>query len=78
MSPPSQPTPVEMLEEVVDLTTGLTAALLPLFIITAPGVILLLILPAALLVAAVAVPVALGAALLAPPFLLVRAVRRRR
>jgi Flp pilus assembly protein TadB len=78
MPTPDQPTAVEMLEEVAGLATGLTAALLPLFLISVPGVILLLVLPAALLVLAAALPVAIGAALLAPPYLLVRAVRRRR
>ena len=58
-----RPTLAEMLGQVVDLSAGLG--------------ILLLVLPAILLAGAVAVPLAIAAALLAPPYLLVRAARRR-
>jgi Flp pilus assembly protein TadB len=71
-------TPVEMLEDVIDLSAGLGILLLPLFITAVPGVILMLVLPAVLLIAAAAVPVAIAGAILAPPYLLVRSVRRRR
>ena len=72
------PTPGEILSEVVDQTTGLTVMLLPLMTIALPGVILLLIAPLVLLALAAAIPLALGGALLAPPWLIVRSVRRRR
>jgi Flp pilus assembly protein TadB len=72
------PTPGEILSEVVDQTAGLTVMLLPLMTIALPGVILLLLAPVALLALAAAIPVALGGALLAPPWLIVQSVRRRR
>jgi hypothetical protein len=69
------PTPFEMLEDVLDLIGGGVAALLPLFILCVPGVVLLglVLVPLAVL----AVPVALAVGLVAVPFLLVRAIRRR-
>ena len=76
--PDETPTPGEILSEVVDQTAGLTVMLLPLMTIALPGVILLLIAPLALLALAAAIPVVLGGALLAPPWLIVRSVRRRR
>lgn len=66
-----------MLEEVLDLSAALAILLLPLLITAVPGVILLLVLPAVLVLAAAAVHVAIAVAILAPPYLLVRAVRRR-
>jgi hypothetical protein len=69
----NRPTLTDLLGEVVNLTVGLGLLLLPLLVISLPGVILLLILPLALL----AVPVALLGALAVPPYLLVRALRRR-
>ena len=69
---------LQMIEEVVDLTAGLGILLLPLLATALPGVILFLVLPAALLLAVAAAPVALTAAVAAPPYLLVRSVRRRR
>jgi hypothetical protein len=72
-----RPTLAEMLGQVVDLSAGLGILLLPLLATALPGVILLLVLPAILLAGAVAVPLAIAAALLAPPYLLVRAARRR-
>jgi hypothetical protein len=68
-----RPTQYGPLSEVVDLTVGLGIVLLPLTVIALPGVILLLIVPLALLAA----PVALLGALAVPPYLLVRALRRR-
>ena len=59
-------------------SAGLAVVLLPLWIIAIPGVILMLVLPAVLLLIAVAVPALVVGAVLAPPFLVVRAVRRRR
>lgn len=73
-----QQSPLEMVEDALDVVIGLTMILLPLFIIAMPGVILLLIVPAALLLGAVAIPALLAGALLAPPYLLVRMLRRAR
>jgi Flp pilus assembly protein TadB len=75
---PPQPSFAEMLGEIVNLTAGLAIVLLPLWIIAIPGVILILVLPAVLLLVAVAVPALVVGAVLAPPFLVVRAVRRKR
>src|SRR5919206_4283127 len=61
-----------MLAEVLDLSAGLTVMLLPLLTTALPGVVLLLVAPAALLALAVAVPATLTVALCAPPYLLVR------
>lgn len=72
-----RPTIVGMLEEVLDLSAGLGILLLPLLITAVPGVLLMLLVPAVLLLAAAAVPVAIVGAILAPPYLLVRSVRRR-
>ena len=72
------PTPGQIIGEVLDLSAGLTVMLLPLVTIALPGVILLLVVPVALLALAGAIPVALVGALLAPPYLMVRAIRRRR
>jgi Flp pilus assembly protein TadB len=72
-----RPTLGELLGQVVDLSAGLGILLLPLLATALPGVILMLVLPAVLLVGAVAVPVAIAVALLAPPYLLARSVRRR-
>ena len=66
-----------MLGEVVELSAGLGIILLPLLAIALPGVILMLILPAIFLLAAAALPLVLAGALLAPPYLVVHAVRRR-
>jgi Flp pilus assembly protein TadB len=66
-----------MFAEILDLSAGMSIMLLPLLATALPGVLLLLILPAVLLVVAAALPVAVVGALLAPPYLLVRAVRRR-
>jgi Flp pilus assembly protein TadB len=78
LEPDAVPTPGEILSEVVDQTAGLTVMLLPLMTIALPGVILLLIAPMVLVLAAAAIPAALAGALLAPPWLLIRSVRRRR
>lgn len=75
---PPQPSFAEMLGDVVDLTGGLAVVLLPLWIIAIPGVILILVLPVVLLLLAAAVPALVLGALIAPPLMLVRAVRRKR
>jgi hypothetical protein len=75
---PSRPTFGEMLEELIDLSVGLGVALLPLLLLSVPGIILFVVLPAILLLA-LAVPLAaIGAVLAAPPYLLARWLRRRR
>jgi hypothetical protein len=68
------PTAVEMLEDVLDLIGGSVVALLPLFVLSVPGIVSLglVLVPLAVL----AVPVALVAGLVAAPFLVVRALRR--
>jgi Flp pilus assembly protein TadB len=75
---PAAPTLLAMLAEVLDLGAGLTVMLLPFLATALPGVVLVLVLPAALLALLFAVPAMLVAALVAPPYLLVRAARRRR
>jgi hypothetical protein len=65
------PTGGEMLEELLGLVTGLGVLLLPMILLAIPGIVLLL--PLALL----AIPPAIVAAILAPPYLLSRALRRR-
>ncbi len=72
------PTFGEMLEDGLGLTAGLVTMLLPLFITAVPGVVLLLIAPVVLVLAVAALPVMLAGAILAPPYLIVRAIRRRR
>jgi hypothetical protein len=69
-----EPTVLEMVEDVVDLIGGGVAALLPLFVLCVPGIVLLgiVLVPLAVL----AVPVALVAAVVSAPFLVVRALRR--
>jgi hypothetical protein len=68
---------LEMLGEIVNLSAGVGIMLLPLFTIAVPGVILMLILPALLLALVAAAPVVIAGAILGPPYLLVRLVRRR-
>ena len=65
------PTAGEMVEEVVNIVTGLGIALLPLFVFAVPGLVLLL--PLLVLVLPLAVP----AALLAAAYALVRSIRGR-
>jgi hypothetical protein len=66
-----------MLGEIIDLSAGLGIILLPLFTIALPGVLLMLILPAVLLAAVAAAPLVIAGAILAPPILLARRIRRR-
>jgi hypothetical protein len=76
-SDPEGPTVGDMLLEVLDLGGGLAIVLLPLFVLSVPGLFLLFVVPAVLLGAVVAVPVIVVAAIVTPPILLVRALRRR-
>ncbi len=66
----------DMLWEVVELLGGLAAMLLPLLLLAVPGLVLFLVLPAALVLLLVALPATLAAAAVGLPYLLVRAVRR--
>ncbi len=63
-----------MLEELIDLATGLTVFALPALLLSIPGIVLFVLLPAILLLAVV-VPLAVIAV---PPVLLVRWLRGRR
>jgi hypothetical protein len=66
-----------MFEELIDLSTGLGVTLLPLLLLSVPGIILFVVLPAILLLA-VAVPLAvIGAVIAVPPYLVARWLRRR-
>lgn len=79
-TPPTttRPTFGEILGEVMDLGAGLVVGLMPLFLLTVPAVVLFVMLPAILLLV-LAVPLAVaGAVLVGPPYLVVRARRRRR
>jgi hypothetical protein len=71
------PTFGEMLMDVLDLGAGLAIVLLPLWLIAVPG-FMLVIVPAVLLLLVAALPIAIAGAILTPPYLLVRLLRRRR
>jgi hypothetical protein len=73
---PSQSTSGEMLEELIDLTTGFGVAFMPALLLAMPGIVLCVVLPAILLVA-LAAPLAVIGAVIAGPFLLARRLRRR-
>ncbi len=66
-----------MLEELIDLSVGFGVALMPLLLLSMPGIILFVVLPAILLLALVA-PLAAVGALIAAPLYLARRLRRRR
>jgi hypothetical protein len=65
-----------MLWEVVELLGGFATMLLPLMVLAVPGLVLFLVLPAALVLLLVAIPATLAAVAVGLPYLLVRAVRR--
>jgi len=75
-APPNPKTGREMLWEVFELLGGFGAMLLPLMLLAVPGLVLFLILPAALVLLLVAIPATLAAAVIGLPYLLVRAARR--
>jgi hypothetical protein len=75
---PPRPTFGELLAEVIDLAGGLAAGLLPLLLLSVPGIILFVVLPAIVLLALALPLVAVGAVLAVPPYLLARGRRRRR
>ena len=67
-----------VLEELGALGAGLVAALMPVLLLSVPGIILFVLLPAILLLV-LAVPLAVVGALIAgPPYLIARWARRRR
>jgi Flp pilus assembly protein TadB len=68
----------EMLEELIDLSAGLGAVLLPLLLLAVPGIILFAVLPAILLLALVAPLAVIGGVIAVPPYLVARWLRRRR
>ena len=72
-----RPTLLEMLEEVTDLSAGLNVMLMPALLLAVPGIILFVVLPGILLAAVAAPIVVLAAAIIGPPYLVVRAFRRR-
>jgi hypothetical protein len=65
-----------MLWEILELTGGFAAMLLPLMLLAVPGIVLFLVAPAALILLVLAIPAAIAAAAVALPYLLIRAVRR--
>jgi hypothetical protein len=67
-----------MLEEVLDLSVGFIVVSLPLLLLSLPGIVLFVVLPAILLLALIVPLAAIGAVLGGPPYLLVRWLRRRR
>jgi hypothetical protein len=69
------PTFTQMLGEIVDLSAGLGVAFMPALLLAIPGIVLVVV-PVLVLLAVAAVPVVLAAALLAPPYLLVRRTLR--
>lgn len=75
---PSPPTSGQMLEELIDLATGLGVMLLPLLVLFVPSIILFVLLPGILLLALTLPLAALGAVIAGPPYLLIRWLRRRR
>ena len=67
-----------MLEELIDLSAGVGVALLPVLLLSVPGIILFVVLPAILLLALAAPLAAIAAVIAAPPYLVARWLRRRR
>ena len=68
----------EMLEELIDLSTGFGVALLPVLLLAVPGIVLFVV-PPAILLLALALPLAvIGAVIAGPPYLVARWLRRRR
>jgi hypothetical protein len=65
-----------MLWEILELTGGFAAMLLPLMLLAVPGIVLFVVAPAALILLVVTIPATLAAAAVGLPYLLVRAVRR--
>jgi len=64
--------------EVIDLSGGLAAGLLPLLLLSVPGIILFVVLPAIVLLALALPLAAIGAMIAVPSYLVSRRRRRRR
>jgi hypothetical protein len=67
-----------MLADVLDLSAGMAILLLPLFVLSLPGILLLgyVIVPLLAVAAALVAAGAIAALILAPPYLLWRSLRR--
>jgi hypothetical protein len=76
-STPARPSGFAMLEEVLDLSVGFIVVSLPLLILALPGIIVFFVVPAVLIGIVAAAVAAVLAVLAAPPYLLVRWLRRR-
>jgi Flp pilus assembly protein TadB len=74
---PPHPTSGEILEEVMNLSSGLVVALLPLFLLSVPAIVLFVVLPAILLLALAASLAVIAAVMAVPPYLVARRLRRR-
>ena len=71
---PDRPTTTQIVEEILDLSVGFGVALMPALILAVPGIILFVVLPGLLLL-----PFAIvGALIIGPPYLLLRAVLRHK
>jgi hypothetical protein len=70
-----EPTPVQMLDQILDMVAGLSILFLPLFPLAIPGVVVLglVLIP----LAVVGLVAAVAGGVVASPYLLVRALRRR-
>jgi hypothetical protein len=75
---PSRPTFGEMIEELIDLSVGVGVMLLPMLLLAVPAIVLFVALPAIVLLVLAAPLAVIGAAIVAPPYLLARWLRRRR
>ena len=64
-------------EELIDLSAGVGVALLPVLLLSIPGIILFVVLPAILLLVPAMILAAVGAVIAGPPYLLARWLRRR-
>ncbi|MGB7159797.1 MAG: hypothetical protein WBD40_17150 [Tepidisphaeraceae bacterium] len=71
-APAERRTPLEMVGEVVGLLAGAVSALLPVFLLSMPGIVLFVLFPLML----AAIPAVIAAVLLAPPYLVVRTAWR--
>lgn len=72
--PDEQPTLLEVIGEVADMTAGGVAALLPFIVLSMPAFVLFVLFPLML----AAIPALLAGLLLGPPYLVVRMARRWR
>ncbi|WP_148261197.1 hypothetical protein [Conexibacter woesei] len=71
--PAERRSPLDMAGEALDLVVGAVAVGMPFLLLSMPAIVLFVLFPLML----AAIPAAIAALLLAPPVLVVRAVRRR-